>query len=185
MSEEAEARALIAAVSGGEEQALAELYRRYERRVFRFVTSKLNDPFEAGDILHEVFLEVWRSAGKFEGRSTVKTWLFGIAYRKTMDRFRKSRRVTLTDETPEQADDGPSAVDLVSAGQEAGHLRHCIEELSPEHRFAVEMAFFEDMPYREIADAADIPEGTVKTRIYHAKNLLKRCLSGRLGVKVS
>ncbi len=183
MSEDSDARALIAAIATKDQAALAGLYRLFEKRVFRFITSRLNDPFEAGDILHEVFLEVWRSAGKFEGRSTVRTWLFGIAYRKTMDRFRKMARVTLTDETPEQEDTSASALDLVASGQEAEHIRHCMDELSAEHRFAVEMAFFEDMPYREIAEAAEIPEGTVKTRIYHAKNLLKRCLSGRLGMR--
>lgn len=175
---------MLAGCAAGDQAALAGLYKLYERRVFRFICSKLNDSFEAGDILHEVFLEVWRSAAKFEGRSAVRTWLFGIAYRKTMDRFRKSARMTVTDEPPEQEDESASALDLVAAGQEAGHLRECIDALSPEHRLAVELAFFEDMPYREIAETAGVPEGTVKTRVFHAKNLLKRCLSGRLGVRV-
>jgi len=181
MSEETEARALMSAIAAGDQEALAGLYRLYEKRIFRFITSRLNDPFEAGDILHEVFLEVWRAAGRFEGRSKVRTWLFGIAYRKTMDRFRRMSRVTLTDEVPEVEDDSAPALDVVAAGQEAGHLRHCIDTLSPAHRLAIELAFFEDMPYREIAATAGIPEGTVKTRIHHAKNLLRRCLAGRMG----
>lgn len=184
MSEETDARAFIAGCAAGERQALEGLYRLYEKRIYRFVTSKMNDPHEAGDIVHEVFLEVWRSASKFEGRSPVRTWLFGIAYRKTMDRFRRSARMTVTDEPPEVADDAAPAFDLVAGGEEAAHLRACLGELSPEHRLAIELAFFEDMPYREIAATAGVPEGTVKTRVFHAKNLLRRCLSARLGVRI-
>lgn len=127
-------------------------------------------------------MEVWRTAGKFEGRSTVKTWLFGIAYRKTIDRFRKMKRVVLTDEMPDLADDNASQVDILSAGEESNHIRFCIDELSLEHRQAIELAFYEDMTYREIAEVAKSAEGTIKTRIFHAKQLLKRCLSGRIGV---
>ncbi len=172
---------LIAQISAGDKAAFSAFYREFERPAFRFIMSKLNDPFEANDILHEVFMEVWRSAGKFEGRSTVKTWLFGIAYRKTMDRFRKSSRVTLTDEVPEEIDESVDTFRDVAAAQEAGHVRFCLDELKVEHRLAVEMAFFEDMSYREIAAATDVPEGTIKTRVFHAKKLLLHCLSGRMG----
>ena len=180
MSEQ-ETQALLRDVAAGDKSAMAELYRQMEKPLYRFICVKLNDPFEANDILHEVFMDVWRTADKFEGRSTVKTWLFGIAYRKTMDRFRKSKRVTLTDEMPELTDDSASQFDILAAGQEGQHIRFCLEELSLEHRQAIEMAFYDDMTYREIADVADTREGTVKTRIFHAKQLLKRCLSGRLG----
>ena len=178
---EADTKALIRDIAAGQKTALAALYKEMETPLYRFICVKLNDPHEANDILHEVFMDVWRSADKFEGRSTVKTWLFGIAYRKTMDRFRKTKRVTLTDEMPELTDDSASQFDILAAGQESQHIRFCLEELSLEHRQAIEMAFYDDMTYREIAEVADTAEGTVKTRIFHAKQLLKRCLSGRLG----
>ena len=98
-----------------------------------------------------------------------------------MDRFRKTSRTTLTDEPPERVDEGASAVEQISDAQESGHLRACVEELSAPHRYAVELAFFEELTYREIADMAEVPEGTIKTRIHHAKQLLKRCLSLRMG----
>ncbi len=181
MTVEADARALIARLADGDRDALADLYRLYERPIYRFITARLNDPFEASDILHDVYIEVWRSAGRFEGRSKVRTWMIGIAYRKTMDRFRKTKRVTLMDEVPDLVDETVSAVDSIAAGQEAGHLRHCLDELSAPHRYAIELAFFEELTYREIATIADCPEGTIKTRIHHAKQLLKRCLSNRMG----
>ncbi len=180
MSTNAELTFLMNAMANGDKKAFAAFYKAMERPVFKFIVSKLNDPFEANDILHEVFMDVWRSAGKFEGRSAVKTWVFGIAYRKTMDHFRKHGRVTVTDDMPELEDDSPDAVACLNATQEAAHLRFCMDELKVEHRSAIELAFFEDMSYGEIAHVADTPEGTIKTRIFHAKKLLLRCLSGRM-----
>ncbi|CAD0186759.1 Sigma-K factor [Ruegeria sp. THAF57] len=176
----AQLNALLQAVAGGDKTALAGLYRALEKPVYRFIASKMNDPFEAGDILHEVFMEVWRSAGKFEGRSAVKTWVFGIAYRKTMDHFRKHKRISPSDDLPEQVDEGPDAVACLAAAQEAEHLRFCLEGLKADHRSAIELAFYEDMSYGEISRVVDAPENTIKTRIFHAKKLLLRCLSGRM-----
>ena len=181
MTAEADHSALMARIADGDRDAFGDLYRLLEKPIYRFLTSKLNDPFEAGDLLHEVFMEVWRSAGRFEGRSTVRTWMMGIAYRKAMDRFRKSSRTQLTDEVPDMPDDAAPAVERIAEGQESGHLRACIDELSAPQRYAVELAFFEELTYREIADAAGVPEGTIKTRVYHAKQLLKRCLTLRMG----
>lgn len=172
---------LLSSMAGGDKTAFAAFYREMERPVYKFITSKLNDPHEASDILHEVFMDVWRSAGKFEGRSTVKTWVFGIAYRKTMDHFRKHKRVSVVDEVPDREDETPDAVSCLAAAEEADHVRHCLGELSTDHRMAIELAFYQDMTYGQIAEVAGKPEGTIKTRIYHAKKLLLHCLSGRLG----
>lgn len=174
---EADLHELIRRVAQADRAAFEALFRALEKPLFRFVSAKLNDPFEASDVLQEVFIEVWRSAARFEGRSTVKTWMFGIAYRKTMDRFRKNARLDVTDAPPEEIDDSPDALTRIAAGEEAEGLRRCLGELSAAHRMVIELAFFEDMNYREVALAAGVAEGTVKTRIFHAKKLLLRCLS--------
>jgi RNA polymerase sigma-70 factor (ECF subfamily) len=172
---------LISRTAQGDKAAFAALYRALEGPLYRFLRSKLNDPFEAADLVHEVFLEVWNNAGRFEGRSSVKSWVFGIAYRKAMDVFRKSRRVDYTDDLPETEDDSPSAEACMLASQNGQHVRACLETLKSDHRSAIELAFFEDLSYREISEIADVPEGTVKTRVFHAKQLLMRCLAGRIG----
>ena len=179
-SENAELALHLTNMANGDRTAFAAMYRALERPVYRFIASKMNDPHEAADILHNVFMDVWRSAGSFEGRSTVKTWVLGIAYRKTMDHFRKTGRISLTDEIDERVDERPDAVSCIGAAEEAEHLRHCMGELKPQHRSAIELAFYEDMTYAQVSEAMDIPEGTVKTRIYHAKQLLLRCLEGRM-----
>ena len=177
---DADHKFLIEQIAQGDKQALAALYRALERPVYKFIVSRLNDPVEASDILHDVFMDVWRSAGRFEGRSKVQTWIFGIAYRKSIDAMRKRGRMDLTDETPDMADDGPDQETCLAAGQEAEHVRHCLGTLKDDHRSAITLAFFQDMTYGEIAEVAGVPEGTIKTRIFHAKKLLMRCLSGRV-----
>lgn len=172
---------LLSLMAGGDKAAFAAFYRNLEKPVYKFICSKLNDPHEASDILHEVFMDVWRSAGKFEGRSAVKTWVFGIAYRKTMDHYRKTGRVSVTDEIPEIEDDSADALSCLAATEEATHVRYCLDQLSTDHKMAIQLAFYEDMSYGQIAQTAGTPEGTIKTRIYHAKKILLHCLSGRLG----
>ncbi|MEL6204907.1 MAG: RNA polymerase sigma factor [Pseudomonadota bacterium] len=159
---------------------MSGLYRELERPLYRFIQSRLNDPHEAADLLHDVFMEVWRSAGRFEGKSKVTTWVFGIAWRRVVDRQRRFAKVDLPGDLPEEADESSDTEGAVLAGQEAAHVRHCLGELSEEHRAAVQLAFFEDMGYRDIAGVMRVPEGTIKTRIFHAKKLLLHCLSGRV-----
>lgn len=173
---------LIARVADGDEDAFAALYRALEQRVYRFILAKLNDPFEAADILNEVFLEVWRSADRYEGKSKPTTWIFGIAYHKVMDRYRRQKPEELTDPAElEATDDSADQAAVLGALEEAGHLRACLDQLKPAQRAVVELSFFEDLPYREIAEIIDRPEGTVKTRMMHAKEALRHCLSQRMG----
>ena len=171
---------LMRQIAKGDKRAFAKLYRELETPTLRFIQSRLNDPFEANDILHDVFMEIWRSAGKFEGRSMVRTWVFGIAYRKTMDAFRKKKRVEVWSDIPEQPDPSESADMVLNATQEARHLRSCIDCLSSEHRLAISLAFYEDMTYEEIAEIAGVPSGTIKSRVFHAKKLLLQCLKARV-----
>lgn len=110
----------------------------------------------------------------------VRTWVFGIAYRKTMDAFRKKKRVEVWSDIPEQPDPSESADMVLNATQEARHLRSCIDCLSSEHRLAISLAFYEDMTYEEIAEVAGVPSGTIKSRVFHAKKLLLQCLKARV-----
>jgi RNA polymerase sigma-70 factor (ECF subfamily) len=176
---------LIEHIKKGDKQAFDEFYRRFEKKVYHFIRQKLNDPFEAYDILHEVFLDVWRKADGFEGRSKVSTWVFGIAFNKSIDRLRK-RTVDQLDEDKHETmadDEGLSPMELLNATEEATFLQKCVEALSEAQRMVVHMAFFEDLSYPEIAAIIDRPEGTVKTRIFHAKQALKRCVEKFTGAR--
>lgn len=171
---------LIEAIARKDRGAFDQFYRTLERPLFRFVQVKLNDPFRSADIVHDVFLEVWRSAGAFQKKSSVRTWVFSIAYRKVVDIFRRDGRLSYQEDLPDQVDLSPDAAAALIAAQNAEAVRECLAGLKPEHRLAVELTFYEDMSHRDIAAVTGVPEGTVKSRIFHAKQLLMRCLSARL-----
>lgn len=170
--------ALLQTIAQGSEPALRGFYNAHHGRVYAFALKRLKNPAEAADVLNEVMLEVWRSASRYEGRSKVTTWLLGIANHKVIDTLRKRGRHSAEELDFEPIDENQSTVlDALAGAEDAGRVRECIAQLSDAHRAVVHLAFFEDLSYGEIAQVADIPEGTVKTRMYHAKQLLKRCLS--------
>ncbi len=86
----------------------------------------------------------------------------------------------VTDQLERFEDRSPTAEQQLLAVEHSAHIRDCLKTLKPEHRSAVELAFFEDMSYREIAEVAGVPEGTAKTRVFHAKKLLLHCLKRRI-----
>ncbi|PSL17577.1 RNA polymerase sigma factor [Shimia abyssi] len=172
---------LLKRVAERDRLAFAKLYRCFEKPLFRFVQSKLSDPIEAYDIHHDTFLEIWRSARRFSGKSKVKTWVFGIAYHKIIDRHRRAKWLEYPGELPVQIDVSNDAEKIVSSIQESDHLHFCLKQLSPEHSMAISLAFFEDMSYAEISDITDVPQGTIKSRVFHAKKELLECLKPFLG----
>ena len=168
---------LVAQIANGDRKAMRSFYDTYSDPVYRFAKVWLADPFEASDIMHETMMEVWKSAGRFGGRSSAKTWVFSIAKNKSIDRNRKGGRTVLQDPDPNIVDDSPTPHAILDAFQDAKRVRACVDALSPAHKTAVHLAFYEDLTYREIAEMEDCPAGTIKTRIMHAKKLLMRCLS--------
>ncbi len=173
---------LLSGIARGREQDMAEFYRLYHGRICAFVLRQLGNAADAADVANEVMLEVWRGAGTFEGRAKVLTWVLGIAHHKSVDRVRRSGYKAASEEldADEIADESEGAVDLLARLQEAELVKRCLERLPDTHRTVVHLAFYEDLGYGEIASILRCPEGTVKTRMFHAKKGLKRCL-GRLG----
>ncbi len=157
------------------------LFERHHAALHAFVAGRSRDAFEASDVVQDAMLEVWRRAGDFESRSSVKTWMFAIARNKLIDRTRKGARTVLTDEPPETVDEGPSAEELVARADDAVVLRGCMDKLSEAHRSVIHLAYFEDLAYRDIAEVEGVPTGTVKTRVHHAKKLLLACVEAARG----
>ena len=170
--------AMLARVAAGDMAAMREIYLAHADAVHRFVRTRLRDEFEIADIVHETMLSVWRGAAGFERRSTVRSWILSLARNKVIDHLRKQARVTLEepDETLPAAD--PDAEAVMAAAEDARRVRACVDQLPDRQRAVVHLAFFEDLGYAQIAAIEQIPEGTIKTRIFHAKKLLMRCLSG-------
>ena len=176
MSEPVDLAFLLGRVAAGDKRAMKALYSAIGPDVYRFIQTRLRDPHEAADALQETMLEVWRQADRFEGRASARTWVFSIARNKAVDRLRKtSTPVAEPDESI--ADDTPSPHSVMEALEDADALRQCIAGLSEVHRAAIQLAYFQDLPYSQIAEAEDCSLGTVITRVHHAKRLLMHCLT--------
>ncbi|MBO9472181.1 sigma-70 family RNA polymerase sigma factor [Shimia sp. R10_1] len=170
-------QALMARVTNGDVKAMRALYESHSEAVWRFVRSRLRDEFEANDIVHETMLTVWRTAERYQGRASLRSWMLSIARNKIVDHLRKHGRVDLREADTTVPDDTPNAEIIVAAAQDAARLRVCIEKLGQHQRAAIHLAYFEELTYDEIATVEQVPAGTVKSRIFHAKQLLMRCLT--------
>jgi RNA polymerase sigma-70 factor, ECF subfamily len=168
---------LLARINAGDGAAMKLLYERHSDALHRFIRARLRDPFEAADVMQDVFLEIWRAAGRFEHRSAPRTWLFGIARRKAADRARREPWLVQAEVDAEMPDEAPGPEALAEAATDAARLRACIERLSDSHRSAISRAFFEGMIYLDIAALEGVPVSTIKTRILHAKRLLQHYLT--------
>lgn len=167
-------RQLVQRLVAGDKTAMREIYEAHAGPLTSFVKNWLADPTQAADLVHETMMAVWKNAHKFEGRSSLKSWVFTIARNKSIDTNRRNIKMTYTDEVPEAASDDFNAEDMITASQSAAELRTALSKLSDTHRRVLHLAFFEDLKYAEIAEIENCPVGTVKTRILHAKkNLLQ------------
>lgn len=171
---------LLGRIAVGDKRAMKALYDSVGPDLHRFIQTRLRDPHEAADALQETMLDVWRQAGHFEGRASARTWIYSIARNKAVDRVRKTNTVVAEpDETI--PDDAPSPHMVVEALQDAQALRQCIGALSQAHRAAIQLAYFQDVPYPQIAEIENCSVGTIKTRVHHAKRLLMHCLTRAAG----
>lgn len=168
---------LIGRIAGGDRLAMQVLFARHHVRVYRFVLGLVRNESTAEDLTSEVFLEVWRQAGKFEGRSAVSTWMLSIARFKALSALRRRTEVELDEETAgaieDQADDPEAALAKKDKG---AALRQCLNKLSAEHREIVDLVYYHEKSVAEVAGIVGIPEATVKTRMFYARKRLSELL---------
>ena len=169
---------LIRAVATGDQQAFVRFYDRYRRKIAGFVSRLTWRTDVVEETVNDTMVAVWQGAGGFRGGSRVSTWVMGIAYRTALKRLRHVARrpeEELTDRsTPPIATEQPDAA--VARAQGSARIRVALGKLSPEHRAVVELTFYDDYSYQEIAVIVGCPENTVKTRMFHARRRLKRLL---------
>jgi RNA polymerase sigma-70 factor (ECF subfamily) len=171
---------LLKEIAAGDRTAFTTLYRRYHRRLFGFIYRRLEDQEAAEDVLQEVMFEVWKKAGSFAGRSKPSTWLFGIARYKTLNALRASGRPSAPgEEMAEFADESAGPEERAAAGSQREAVQAALGRLSPEHREALELTYYEGLSLAEVAEIVGVPPGTVKSRLFHARQHLKGLLTRR------
>ena len=168
---------LIARIAQGDRLAMQVLYGRHHVRVFRFGFRLVRDEQVAEDLISEVFLDVWRQAGKFEGRSAVSTWLLAITRFKALSALRRRKDVELDDEAANAIEDTSDDPEVAAQKKDTSKaLRKCLTALSPEHREIVDLVYYHEKSVEEVAEIVSIPENTVKTRLFYARKKLAELL---------
>jgi RNA polymerase sigma-70 factor, ECF subfamily len=173
---------LLGRVARQDRVAFEQLYRRHYRRLFHFVTRIVRREDLAEEIVGDAMFAVWRGASSFEGGSSVSTWLFAIGYRqalKALDRNRKHSVVDSDDEALAAVVDSDPATDpeaAAASSAETARLQQAVASLGEHHRVVVELTAL-GHSYPEIAEIVGVPENTVKTRMFHARQLMKRFLA--------
>ncbi|MDQ6956169.1 MAG: sigma-70 family RNA polymerase sigma factor, partial [Mariprofundaceae bacterium] len=113
----------------------------------------------------------------FEGRSKASTWIFGIARYKVLDIVRTENKHQHDELDSEMLDEeSTTPLDWVAALEDSKALQHCLNRLPDTHQEVVHLTFFQDMHYNKVAEIMQCPTGTIKSRMFHARQLLKRCL---------
>lgn len=174
---------LLELISANDESALAKLHARYSLVVFNFVLTRTSDPALAEEISADVWLGCWRSASAYRKDSRVLTWLLGIAKRQihTHTRGKRILQVPLEEIDYSLADSEADPAQLVVSAAQTHQILAALRSLPPDLSEVVRLAWIYELPYSEIAKLADIPVGTVKSRISRARRLLQEKLRSKYG----
>jgi RNA polymerase sigma-70 factor (ECF subfamily) len=177
------ARAELVAIllrTGEEDRAaFRELYLRTNAKLFGVCLRICGEREAAADVLHDVYLTIWKRAGAYEpSRASPITWLATIARNRAIDwrRAQGARPTSGLEDAPDIADPAPLASDTLIADQEAHSLHRCLDELDGNQRESIRTAFFQGVTYAELADRLSVPLGTMKSWVRRGLARLRECL---------
>ncbi len=153
--------------------AISSLHGRYATRLFRFLVGIVKSEAIAEELTNEVFLEVWRNAGKFNAQAKVSTWMFTIGRNRAISHLRKRSESQLDEDYATQIpDDADGSETTLAKKGKAVLMRDCIERLPQAMREVVDLVYYQEHSVAECADILGIPDNTVKTRMFHARKKL-------------
>jgi RNA polymerase sigma-70 factor (ECF subfamily) len=173
-------RDLLARISRGDLAAFERLYRLYQPRLTRFLTTLLKRPQLIEEVLDDTMIVVWQSAGNFRGSSKPSTWVFAIAYRKAAKARARWPEPVEEPAFDERVSEDPLPDEEIHQERLRSALLKAMDQLSADHRAVVDLTYFHGLGYREIAEIVGCPVDTVKTRMFHARRRLKQAMSGSL-----
>lgn len=169
---------LVLRATEGDERAYGKLVGMYQARLYNFVRSMVRNDEIAEDITQESFVKAFFSLRKLQNPASFKSWLFRIANNNTLDYLRKKRIQTVdVDESVRESyvDEASPEKGAVSSSR-TKHIREALDKLKPDQRNILVMCDLQGFSYQEIAEALDIPFGTVQSRIFYARKKLKEFL---------
>ncbi len=175
---------LVVLAQQGNQQSFAKLMERYRDSIYFMVLKMVHNRDDAEDLTQEAFSKAFNSLRNYSAEYAFSTWLFKIATNNCIDFIRKKRlqttsldSSTITNEEGESptiavADYNPNPEQSIIKEQRAARIREVIEKLSPKYKQLIEMRYFDELSYEEIAAQLDLPLGTVKAQLFRAKDLL-------------
>lgn len=170
-------------IACGDRHAFTRLYARAQPELVRYAAALLAGDVDAAlDVVDEAFLSIWRDAGGYAGVGSADGWIRRIVRNKAVDWLRRRRERPIGESgealpaTLRLVDRAADPEQMAEQASAARALRDALEQLSPEHREVVWLCYFEELPLADIAEVVGCPENTVKTRLFHARRLLRRTL---------
>lgn len=168
--QEAMDRQLLSQIASGDRLAMRTLYARHNVLVYRFVMRLIGDASKAEEIVSDAFFNVWRRAGRFEGRSRVSTWILAIARYKALSALDRRRKEALEYAVAEDiADPGDDPEQALGRKDRSTLLRGCLAQLCPRHREIIDLVYYHEKSIDEAAAIIGVPPGTVKSRMFYAR----------------
>ncbi|TMM30119.1 MAG: sigma-70 family RNA polymerase sigma factor [Actinobacteria bacterium] len=159
--------AVLALIARADDQALAELYRRFGRLAYGLAFRILRDDALAQDAVQDAFLGVWRAAGRFTAeRSKPSTWLLTLVHRRAVDLVRREERRRTEPLQPESEFAGAEAADEAELATRRQTIREALRQLPSEQREAIELAYYGGYTQSELAERLGQPLGTIKSRMF-------------------
>ena len=162
----------------GERTAFDELIHRWQGPIWRYVRS-LTDEDAAQDINQDIWLRVLRGIGGLRDPARLRAWLFGIAHRTWIDTLRKKYAVVVAEIDEADQEEGADPLVPEEREQELAALEHGLSRMPALEREALTLFYLRELSLQEIAQALDIPIGTVKSRLHRARRMLRRELTGK------
>ncbi len=161
---------LLVATAGGDQEAFARLYDRFAPRVFGLVRKVVRDPGLSQDTMQEVMTELWRTSPRFDpDKGNAVSWILTLAHRRAVDAVRREQSARDRADTVGRQEDAARPFDDVSEAvtmaDEHSQIRKALDALTDLQRQAIELAYFQGMTYREVAENLGVPLGTIKTRM--------------------
>ncbi|MGB5548396.1 MAG: sigma-70 family RNA polymerase sigma factor [Polyangiales bacterium] len=183
---------LVQLVQEGDSAAFRALFDKYHRRAFAVAMGVVKNEDDALDAVQEAFVKVHKNIHKFQGSSSFYTWLYRIVMNVSIDHFRRSSRRKNLDfderalhEESEVAGDGALVPSVTNANPGKAALRRelgvaiqgALQELPEHHRAVIVLREIEGMSYEEMAEALEVPKGTVMSRLFHARKKMQAALA--------
>ena len=184
--EQLDDRALVASILRGSREGFTQLVRRYEKRVVNYVYRITHRYEDARDLTQEIFVKVYVALDRYDPKYQFSTWLFRIAQNSAIDALRKKSVIEVPLARPatedsnqkdrEFADGGVSPYRALKNKQLRAAIDQAVLELPPDYRELIQLRHFAELSYEEIATMKKLPLGTVKNKLFRARNLLKEAL---------